>query len=438
MADRLMEQATQALELARAAGADEIVSGASQGQSTEFTFRDGQLEQVQQSASRGLQLILYVDGRYSTHNTTDLRPEALARFVDDAVALTRHLQPDPFRQITDPSLYAGRVEIELDLVDEEVQRLGRDTCLDWLKAMDQEARDDQRVVSATSQVSFGWQQGARISSNGFAGQREGTQIGFGSSVTLDEGDGRRPEGHRYVHARHLADLPAAATAAAEALERARARLGSDKGPSARTTMVVDREAGGQLLGRLQEALSAAAVQQNRSCLAEKKDRAIAPALLSATDDPHLRRGLSSRLYDGEGIAARPQAVIEEGVLRMFYVDTYYGRKLGWQPTGGSASNLVFALGDKGRDGLLSQAGEGYYLNGWLGGNADMTSGDFSFGLQGHRIEGGQMGEPVGEMNITGNYLDLLQNLVAVGDDPNPYSWLATPTLVFEGVEFSGQ
>ncbi|NKB68380.1 MAG: TldD/PmbA family protein [Candidatus Latescibacteria bacterium] len=438
MADLLMQQANQALDLAQAAGADQVVAGVGQGQSTDFTFRDGQLEQVQQSASRGLQLILYVDGRYSTHNTTDLRPEALARFVADAVALTRHLQPDPFRQITDPALYEGRAQVELELVDEAVHRIGRDTCLDWLKAMDQAARNDPRVVSASSQVSFGWQAGARVSSNGFSGQREGTQVGYGSGVTLDEGNGRRPEGHRYVHARYLADLPAAEGAAVQALERAQARIGSQKGPSARTNMVVSREAGGQLLGRLQEALSAAAIQQNRSCLADKKDQAIAPAILSVTDNPHLRRGLSSRLYDGEGIAARPQAVIEGGVLRLFYTDTYYGRKLGWQPTGGSASNLAFDLGDKGRDELLAQAGEGYYVNSWLGGNADMTSGDFSFGVQGHRIEDGQLGEPVGEMNITGNYLDLLQNLAAVGNDPNPYSSLATPTLVFEGVEFSGQ
>jgi len=125
------------------------------------------------------------------------------------------------------------------------------------------------------------------------------------------------------------------------------------------------------------------------------------------------------------------------VLRNFFIDTYYGRKLGWQPTTGSSSNVVVKLGDKSRDELLAEAEQGIYITGWLGGNADGTTGDFSFGFQGHLIEGGQMGAPVSEMNITGNFLELLQKLVAVGNDPVPWSSVRTPTLVFEDVQFSG-
>ena len=132
------------------------------------------------------------------------------------------------------------------------------------------------------------------------------------------------------------------------------------------------------------------------------------------------------------------AVLDHGVLRNFHVDTYYGRKLGWKPTTGAASNLVFSLGTKGLAELLADASEGFYVTGWLGGNADATTGDFSFGFRGHRIERGQVGMPVSEMNITGNFLDLLANLVAVGNDPTPWSNLLTPTLVFRDVEFSGQ
>ena len=193
-----------------------------------------------------------------------------------------------------------------------------------------------------------------------------------------------------------------------------------------------------MLGRLGQALSAGAIQQQRSCLAGRQGQPVASERLTIVDEPLLVRGLGSRYFDGEGIAARPLPIFARGVLCNYYVDTYYGRKLGWSPTTGGSSNLLVELGKKNLGELLDAAGKGFYVTGWAGGNADLTTGDFSFGFRGHRIEGGQPGAPVAEMNITGNYLELLHNLAAVGNDPYPYSSFRTPTLVFENVEFSGE
>ena len=449
MSEELLEQAAAALDMARQSGADEAVVHLGDSGSTEFSYRDGKLEDVKHSASRGLSVQLYVDGRYSSHSTTDLRTERLGRFIAEAVAVTRCLEPDPDRVIPEPELYEGRADLDLDLVDEEARGLERDTCLDWLGGMDAAARADQRVISATSEIAFGWRSSAQVSSNGFEGARRETNVGYGSMVNLDEGDGRRPEAYRYVHGHHLEDLPAPVETAAEALQRALDRLGSRKAPSGRGVMVVVPEAGAGLLGRALGALYASSIQQNRSFLAGKKDQPIGSDRLSLIDEPHQRRGPASRLYDGEGIATRRRVICEGGVLRDYYVDTYYGRKLGWPPTTGSPTNLVFetapaarAEGESGQtgdlDNLIAAVGEGFCIDGWLGGNADLTSGDFSLGIRGHRIANGQKAGPISEMNITGNYLSLLGNLAAVGSDPYPFSSAQTPTLVFEDVEFSGQ
>ena len=437
MAEDLLAKAAAAVETARRAGADEAVARLAGGWSTEFVMRQGRVEKVQQSRSSSLQLRLHVEGRYSTHATSDLRPEAVASFVADAVALTRHLQADAQRLIPDPALYEDRAAVDLELRDPAVEGISRETCLEWLGSMDAAAGADERVISASSQVSYGRYEGAQASSNGFSGASLGTTAGYGASVTLDEGDGRRPEAYRYVRARHLGDLPPPAEVAGDALQRALARLGSAKAPSARTKMVVDPEAGGSLLGRLAGALGAQAVQQNRSFMAGRAGERVASDLLHLSDEPLLKRGLGSRLFDGEGIAARPLPLVEGGVLRNYYVDTYYGRKLGWAPTTGGSSNVALLGGEGDLEGLLKAAGDGFYVTGWLGGNADETSGDFSFGFRGFRLEGGRVGAPVGEMNVTGNYADLLQRLEAVGADANPWSSWRTPTLVFGDVEFSG-
>jgi PmbA protein len=179
------------------------------------------------------------------------------------------------------------------------------------------------------------------------------------------------------------------------------------------------------------------IQQNRSFLADKNNTPIASSILTLIDDPLLIRGLSSAHYDGEGISAKPLPLIEKGMLRNFYVDTYYGQKLSWQPTTGRTSNLTFALGEKNLAQLIGHVVQGFYVTSWLGGNADATTGDFSFGFRGHTIENGRLIAPVSEMNVTGNFLTLLKNLVAVGNDPNPYATIQSPALVFENVEFSG-
>ncbi len=438
MREELLKQAEQAVDLAIEAGADDVVARVGRGRSLEFQWRDGRIEKVQENTSRSLGVALYVDGRYSRHGTNDLEPARLRAFLADAVELTKRLEVDPFRRITDPALYAGRADVDLDLVDDSLVGLTRERRLEWCREINALASAHDDVISATSGVADYHGISARVSSNGFSGVSEATSVGYGAEVTVSDGETKRPEAHYWVGGSHLEGLPEPSSTGDEVLCRALARRGAQKVPSTRTTMVVDREAGGSLLRRVFGALSAGAIQQKRSFLADRLEQQIATDVLTLTDEPLIPRLLGSRLWDGEGIAARSRPVIEDGVLKTFFIDTYYGRKLGWEPTTGSTSNTVFRHGDKGRDGLLAEVGEGIYVNSWLGGNADLTTGDFSFGLRGHVIRDGALAEPISEMNVTGNYALLLNRLAVVGDDPVPWASFRTPTLVFEGIDFSGR
>jgi PmbA protein len=137
------------------------------------------------------------------------------------------------------------------------------------------------------------------------------------------------------------------------------------------------------------------------------------------------------------MAARRLPLFEGGALRSCYVDTYYGRKLGMAPTTARSSNLAWRLGTRSQPDLLREMGEGILVTGFLGGNSNGTTGDFSLGVRGFRVRGGRQAEPVGEMNVSGNHLELWKRLAAVGNDPYPYSSMRTPTLVFDAVQFAG-
>jgi PmbA protein len=98
---------------------------------------------------------------------------------------------------------------------------------------------------------------------------------------------------------------------------------------------------------------------------------------------------------------------------------------------------VVGLGSRDLTALVGAVGDGILVTSWLGGNMNETTGDFSYGLRGHRITKGAIGAPVGEMNVTGNVIELFARLREVGNDPWKYSSTLTPTLVFDGVQFSG-
>ena len=433
----LQNRAAQAVELARTAGADEAFATASQSRNVEFEYRDGALEKVKDTTSRSLAVKVYADGRYSSHSTTDLNPDRLSSFVKEAVAITRALEPDEFRQITPEELFANRPDADLDLVDAQVAKLDRDQRLAWCEALDAAATAHERVISATAGVYDGTVDSASASSNGFAGSQHSTYCWFGSQVTLrDQGDKRASDGF-YAGGAHVADLPDATAVGQKSLDRALSRLDSEKGPTLKTTMVVDSRAAASLIGRLMRPANARSVQQDRSFWAPLVGEQAFSDKLTIIDDPLIKRGMASRHFDGEGISSRKIPIVENGVIRNIYVDTYYGRKGGMTPTTGSASNRVVVPGEQSLDELLAAVGDGIYVTSWLGGNADGTTGDFSLGLRGHVIENGVIGRPVGEMNVTGNLKDLFARLEMLGNDPYPYSSTLVPSLVFTDVDFSG-
>jgi PmbA protein len=278
---------------------------------------------------------------------------------------------------------------------------------------------------------------ALFHTNGFEGTRRATDFWLGAEVAVQDPDGRRPEEHAATGSRWFAALETPEAVGRRAAERAHARLGAVKGASGLVTLVVEPRAAGRLAGYLLAPMMAGALQQKRSFLEGKLGQAIGSPLLDLTDDPLVPRAFGSRTFDGEGMAARPRRMVEAGVLRDYYVDCYYGRKLGLAPTTGRPSNLTWRLGSRPREALLAEVGEGVLVTGFLGGNSNGTTGDFSLGVRGFALRGGRLAEPIGEMNVSGNHLELWKRLAAVGDDPYPYSALRTPTLVFEGVQLAG-
>ncbi len=436
-----LELGRDILKKALAHGAEEAVVVVSRGTEVSLVRRAGKLEQATQASSLSASLSLLVDDRYSSHSTSDLRPEALDAFLGRAVAATRVLEPEPERRQA-PRELCGRhtPESVLDRFDgawESLTAEQRREHAERLEAAVDALPNRDKVISATIYLGDSIGETARVMSNGFEGTSRGTGFGHGAEMTLKDPSGRRPEGFSYYSATHLSDLPSLETVANECWKRAAQRLGSGPAPSGRYPMLLQNHAVGRILGVLGGPLAGSELHQGRSFLAGRKGTRIASEKLSILDDPTIPRGLGSRGWDGDGLFAKPFPVLRDGVLENYYINVYYGRKLGMEPTTGGRSNWVVPAGTRSTDAITRDLDRCIVVTGFLGGNSNGLTGDFSFGVQGLLLERGEVVKHLSEMNVSGNIGELLNNFAEAADDTWTWSGIRSPSLLFEGVQFSG-
>jgi PmbA protein len=436
-----------ALDEARRAGAQAAAANASRSRFVDVGYRDGSLEKASASVRQGLSLRLFVDGRYAVHSTSDLRPQGLKGFVDEALALTRLLEPDPDRGLAAPERQAKGPAPDLGLFDQAMAETPAKLWMDLGKNLEAATRARAQaagqLVSAQGGAYMEVAQDVLATSDGFLGSQEETG-GFlvAAAVLMDPGhEGKRRSGYWWEgsHAQAGLDRPGQLEELAEvAAQRALRQMGARPGPTGKASVLVDNQASAKLLGDLLGCLGGASLHQERSYLKGRRGRGVAAKLLSVVDQPLLPRGFGSRWYDGEGMAARDLPLIQEGVLANYYLDTYYAKVLGLEPTTGSSSNVVVAPSQAGGfKEMLATMKRGLAVTSFLGGNFNSTTGDFSYGLQGLWVEDGQVAHAVEGMNMSGNFEQLWASLARVGDDPFPYSKLRGPSLLFSEVSLSG-
>ncbi len=433
-----LELANWSMKHALKSGANESVVSIYNSRDIEIEYRDKKIEKLQESTQSGLNLQVYTNHKYSSHSTNDLRKDSLAKFIEEAVAGTKYLTEDQFRSLVDPKYYPKDLAIDLKLRDDSYEKIDSANRVKLVTEIEKEAMAvSDQIISSTSSYSDSYYETTRVHSNGFKGENKGTWFSAGAEVTVKDKDGGRPEDYCYVNTRFRNEIPSPEYLGKEAAQRALRKIGQKKIESGTYQMLVENRASSRLLSIFSGAMTARSIQQKSSFLDGMLNKKIASEKLTVIDDPFIVKGLGSRLFDGDGIEAKKRVMIEKGVLKNYYVDNYYGKKLGWEPTTASPANIVLEYGSKSFDQLLKEVQKGILVTGFLGGNSNSTTGDFSFGLIGMLVENGEIVKPVNEMNISGNGKEVWNQLVELGNDPYLYSSSRVPSMLFEGIQFSG-
>ncbi|MBN2408682.1 MAG: TldD/PmbA family protein, partial [Candidatus Aminicenantes bacterium] len=333
----------------------------------------------------------------------------------------------------------GRAKVDLKQYDPDYEKVTPESRHGFVKAIEESclAKGGDKVISVTARCYDSHSEELLMTSNGFDGYQEASVFYGGVQMTArDEGD-RRPAEFAGAVTLSRKELPKPETIGAEAAERTLALLGAKKIKTETLPIIIENRVVGRFGGGFMQAMFGRLIQQKQSFLADKKGRKVGSPVLTLIDDPFIPGGLGSGTFDGEGMTARKRVMIDAGVLKEFYVDWYYSRKLGWEPTTGSPTNLIVPPGKRSVKEIMKDLGRGIFITGFIGGNSNSTTGDTSIGIVGQLFDKGELVHPVSEMNIADNHLKIWQRLAEAADDPYPYDQARFPSLVFADVVVAG-
>jgi PmbA protein len=405
----------------------------------EIIYRDRKPDVIKEATRQGLYLEVFINNRFAGQSTPDFRKSTLEGFISDLIGNAGIMEEDPFRTLPDPKYYEGRSNADLQLYDPDYTQLTPENRHLMVKAVEEAClqKGGDKVISVEAGEYDGAYEEFIKSSNGFEGSNKSTYCNVGASMTAqDEGD-RRPAGDNYIQCTYRSDLPPLEEIGTVAAIRTLDLMGGKKIATTKLPVILENQGAVRVLGGLFDPMSAGSIQQKRSFLADKKGKAIGSKLLTVIDDPFIPRGLGSRYYDGDGFPARKRNLLSEGVVNEFLVDWYYSRKLGWEPTSGSIGNLIIPPGTRSIEAIIKDLPRCILITGYIGGNSNSTTGDFSVGIIGKLFEKGSFVQNVAEMNIADNHLNFWNKLVEVANDPWIYSQARLPSLVIDDVVVAG-
>jgi PmbA protein len=440
----LTDLAARLVEAARRAGADAADAVAVRSMSLAVEVRDGAVEEAERAESDDVGLRVLVGGRQALVSTNDTKGEA-AVLAERAVAMARVAPEDRFAGLAERAALARDIA-DLDLIDAELPTTAR------LEALARAAEEAALAVDGVSKsggasASAGVGGMVLVTSHGFHGAYLASHHNLSMVAIAGEGTGMERD-YDFSSALHAADLDDAAKIGRSAGERAVKRRNPRKVPTGRVPVVFDPRVAGSLVGHLASAINGTAIVRKTSFLMDKMGERLFRPGVRVVDDPLRRRGLRSRPFDGEGVAGRPLAIVEDGVLRSWLLDSATGRELGLPTTGHAqrgvssapspgATNLHLAPGAKTPQALIADIAQGFYVTDLIGMGANVVTGDYSRGAAGLWIENGALGFPVSEVTIAGHLRDMFANLEPANDLVFRYGTNA-PTVRLEGLTVAGE
>ena len=424
----------------------EVVVGTSSNTSVRAYGGDVEAMTVAQTAGVGIRIIR--EGRQGFASAGSLEPDVVTETLAEARSNVPFAEVDEFVRLAEPD---GIAAVEHDLWDDSVATTSTEDKV--AMAIDLEAMvraGDPRITGVRS-ASYGDRSSHSViaSTTGIFAEGRSTAASVSALALAKDGDETQTGGGSDIGRGPAAlDLSVAAD---DAVARATDLLGATQPQSRRLTLVLEPRMAASLWSIIAGMLSGDRVLKGRTPFADRVGEAIAASGITMTDDPTDPDSYGATPHDGEGLAARVNPLVADGVLQGFLYNTVAGAKAGVASTASAVRGIRSTPGvgwqalrvDPGARSaadLIADIDDGLFLHSMSGlhSGVNAVSGDFSVGAEGIIIRNGALAEPVREATIASTLPKLLHDIVGLGDDlEHRPGGVSCSTMVIADVSLGG-
>ncbi len=411
-------------------------------------WSEGRPENYAATRSQGIGLRVIDHGRLGFSSTNRTDSEAFSWLGEAALEASRVTAASPLLELPKP--LPATPSPELELVDPRLASGSFEERSGFLASIENEVtkRDPRLAKVLRASYREGQCASAVVSTVGVSAETSGTSVSFSLACVATQGT-ETQVGYGFQAVRHYQDLKIG-WVIDQTVGHTLALLGGKQVPSGRYDLVLDPFVAAEMLELLASALRADQVQKGRSFLAARVGESIGASCLTIVDDGRLVRGLGSSVFDAEGLPTQTTVLVREGVLQGFLYDNAWAHRAKKTSTGNAgrssyrglpepeATNFFIRPGAPSPEDIIRGIDSGLYVRNVMGlHTVDTVSGEYSLGIMGERIEKGKRTHGARGVTIAGNLLDLLRDVVAVGNDLVFLGSVGSPTLAIRGVSVGG-
>jgi len=437
-ADVLRNIAQDMLDYAKQQGASAASVDVSEGFGQGVTVRQGTVETIEYNRDKGLAITAYIGQQRGNASTSDFSPRAMRDTVDAALSIARYTAKDDCSGLPDADMLARDCP-DMDLY--HPWDLPIEAAIALAQQCEQAALDTDPRISNSEGATVNLHEAQFVSANslGFIGSFPSSRHSLSCAVIAGQDDAMERD-YWYAVARDAKELPNAQQVGRIAAERTVRRLNARQINTTQVPVLFEAPIASGLLGSFVNAVSGGSLYRKSSFLLDQMDKSVFASHINITDVPDIPRGLASSPFDNEGVRTQRRVIVENGVLRGYFLGSYSARKLGLRSTGnaGGNHNLILQSGTLDFTGLLNTMSRGLLVTELLGQGINAVTGDYSRGAAGFWVEDGKIQYPVQEITIAGNLKDMYRNIVAVGNDVLVQGSRQCGSILVEGMTIAGR
>jgi PmbA protein len=411
----------------------------SRSRGVSLTRRLGKDETIERYEDFDTGLRVFIGNKIASVSTNETSESALKEVATRAIEMAKITPKDEFGMIADRKtleLFPLNNSLSIDSYDQN------EPDINLIRSRASEVEDaalNIKGITNSDGADASWGEGETLlmTSNGFFGHSKRSNHSV-SVVVIAEKDGKMERDYDYSSKVYGEDLKKPELIGIKAAENTLARIGAIKPNTGKYPVVFGPRVARSISGHISSAIQGSAIARKTSFLKDMMNKQIANSSINMIDDPFLKRGLGSRLFDREGLGCSKRLMIKNGVLQGWFLDLASAKQLNMQPTGNAngTSNFMIMPGDITPENLIKEITDGFYVTDMIGSSVSMVTGDYSRGASGFWIKDGQLSHPISEATIAGNLKEMFMTLKPANDIDLSYS-VTSPTLLIDGMTIAG-